>query len=339
MPVSTGAKSQMLESIINRHTPLSELVRRASDLSRGERLTVAGLAGSLDALAIAAIHKARGGQMLVLLRERAAAERLRDDLSLVMPPATVRFLGGAQRPAEGESMQDVSDIETLRALLEGESPVIVTYPRALLQPLPVPEAVSGKAFSVSAGATMDLTALVERLVRQGFQKSDFVQAHGDLALRGGILDVFPYTGEDPVRLEFAGDTIESIRAFDPVSQRSIRELSSATIVPDLLARGEGAGHASLPDYMMDDALLISFDPDVRAADLLGAGTAGDLLAPGSVEHALGAFPAIHLRLIGTVPGVTIDLGGQPQPAFNGSVGQLRAWLVEMLAAGVSTLIA
>ncbi len=329
----------MLESIGKSYAPLAELGRRAATLALGERLSVAGMAGSLDALAIAAVHEARGGQILVLLRERTAAERLRDDLSLVMPQGALRFLGGAQRPADGESVQDVSDIETLRALLEGESPVIVTYPRALLQPLPVPEAVSGKAFSVSVGAAMDLTALVERLVRQGFQKSDFVQAHGDVALRGGILDVFPYTGEDPVRIEFSGDIIESLRAFDPASQRSIRELSSATIVPDLLARGHDADRASLSDYLMNDALLISFDPDVRAADLEGAVTSGDLLAASVVTESLSRFPALHLRLIGVPGGETIDLLGQPQPAFNGSILQLRAWLVEMLDAGFSTHIA
>ncbi len=329
----------MLDTIARQSVPLAELARKAAGLARGERLAVAGLAGSLDAVAIAAVHKARGGQVLVLVRDRAAAERLRDDLSLVMPQAPVRFLSGAQRPADGESVQDVSDIETLRALLEGESPVIVTYPRGLLQPLPVPEAVSGKAFSVSIGASTDLTALVDRLVRQGFQKSDFVQAHGDVTIRGGILDVFPYTGEDPVRLEFSGDTIESIRAFDPVSQRSIRELSSATIVPDLLARGEGAERASLSDYLMDDALLISFDPEIRATDLEEAGTAGEVLDAGRVTEALNRFPALHLQIIGTPAGETIDLGGQPQPAFNGSITQLRAWLVESLASGVTPVIA
>jgi transcription-repair coupling factor (superfamily II helicase) len=329
----------MLESIVKQHTPVAALARRAAGLSRGERLSVAGLAGSLDAFAIAAIHEARGGQILVLMRERAAAERLRDDLSIIMHQATVRFLGGAQRLVEGESMQDVSDIETLRALLDGESPVIVTYPRALLRPLPPPAAVSGRAFSLSAGVTTDLTALVERLVRQGFQKSDFVQAHGDIALRGGILDVFPYTGEDPVRLEFSGDTIESIRAFDPASQRSIRELSSATIVPDLLAQGDDADRASLSDYLMEDALLISFDPAVREADLEGAAGSGELLDARGVGGALSIFPALHLQLIGTPAGETIDLGGQSQPAFNGSIVQLRAWLAETLDAGYSALIA
>ena len=329
----------MLESIGKSYAPLAELGRRAATLARGERLGVIGMAGSLDALAIAAVHEARGGQILVLMRERAAAERLRDDLTLSMPQGAVRFLGGGQRPADGESVQDVSDIETLRALLEGESPVIVTHPRALLQPLPVPGAVSGKAFSVSVGAAMDLTGLVERLLRQGFQKSDFVQAHGDVALRGGILDVFPYTGEDPVRIEFSGDIIESLRAFDPASQRSIRELSSATIVPDLLARGEDGDRASLSDYLMDDALLISFDPDVRAADLEGAATSGDLLRASVVAESLAMFPTLHLCLIGVPAGETIDLLGQPQPAFNGSILQLRAWLVEMLDAGFSTHIA
>jgi transcription-repair coupling factor (superfamily II helicase) len=329
----------MLESIGTSYAPLAELGRRAATLARGERLSVAGLAGSLDALAIATVHEMRGGQVLVLMRERAAAERLRDDLSLVMPRGAVRFLGGAQRPVDGEGVQDVSDIETLRALLEGESPVIVTYPRALLQPLPVPEAVSGKAFSVSVGAAMDLTALVERLVRQGFQTSDFVQAHGDIALRGGILDVFPYTGEDPVRIEFSGDIIESLRAFDPASQRSIRELSSATIVPDLLARSDDADRTSVSEYLMDDALLISFEPDVRAADLEGAAASGNLPGASVVAASLDRFPALHLCLVGVPAGERIDLLAQPQPAFNGSIHQLRAWLVEMSASGFSTHIA
>ncbi len=75
--------------------------------------------------------------------------------------------------------------------------------------------------------------LTQKLVELGFEKKDFVEEYGDFAVRGGILDIFPFVGDNPIRFEFWGDTIESIREFDVLSQRSLRELQAASVVASI----------------------------------------------------------------------------------------------------------
>ena len=81
--------------------------------------------------------------------------------------------------------------------------------------------------------------LRQTLVDQGYEVVSFVDSPGEIAYRGGILDVFPYTGNYPVRLEFFGDEVDSIREFDPSTQRSVAFLDEARLVPDVSAIGTG----------------------------------------------------------------------------------------------------
>ena len=141
-------------------------------------------------------------------------------------PEHVYAFGLDHPHATEEHAGSVSDILALRSMAEGEHAVVVTQAEALLRAIPPPEEVLEHFHTLQVGVLEEPSALVSRLQALGYERKEYVEARGDIAQRGGILDVFSFGGEVPVRLEFSEDTIESIREFDPISQRSIRQLSS-----------------------------------------------------------------------------------------------------------------
>jgi len=306
----------------------------------GATTNVTGIAGSLDALIVAGLRERLHRQIIVALPDDESAERMRDDLALLIGTESVRLFAGA-RGAGHRTARDVTDIQALRSLKDISTSVIVTPPRGLAARLPAAAYFQGRILRLQKGERTDFAILVGQLREFGFEQKDFVETHGDFSVRGGILDIYTFAGENPVRAEFAGEDIESIREFDPLSQRSIRDLEEATIVPDVLAPPEGGGKvnrtASLMDYADSEALIVLEEPDLIRGTLEGVHD-GELLTNGELEEILSLFPRVAVRtLTGGEPGV-IDFGARPQPSFNGSVAMLQRDLGGLQAEGYSVIL-
>src|SRR4051812_28182040 len=107
--------------------------------------------------------------------------------------------------------------------------VVVTTPSALLQPVPALEEFATREFTLKKGQTQSFQGLLEKLQELDYDSEAVCEAPGHYAIRGGIIDVYPVTANQPYRLDFFGDDIEEIRAFDPVTQRSGEAVDSDTL--------------------------------------------------------------------------------------------------------------
>ena len=176
-------------------------------------------------------------------------------------------------------------LETLVALRRpglpetGGGPVVVTSVMALLQRTFAPEALAGGTRAVARGDRCEPLELVQWLEEQGYEPEAQVTQKGELALRGGILDVYPLTSPWPVRLEFFGDELESLRQFDPLTQISRQEIAAVTLPPagelGILKKvrsaecgmrnaeggGGSAGLATLLDYLPTETILLLCEPE------------------------------------------------------------------------------
>jgi transcription-repair coupling factor (superfamily II helicase) len=150
----------------------------------------------------------------------------------------------------------------------GSARTVVATPRALFRRLPRAADFKAAVREIRPGQDHPLEELTEHLVRFGFRRTDLVYEVGDFAVRGGILDLFPPGEESPVRLDLFGDTVESVRWFDPQSQRSEDTLDCVRILPLYLFPGGAAEASRLAGLLAGQGDLEDWGPE--AAEMIEA---------------------------------------------------------------------
>ncbi|HET7226054.1 MAG TPA: transcription-repair coupling factor [Candidatus Eisenbacteria bacterium] len=204
-------------------------------LSRGERAAVRGLTGSSRAWLVAWIARATGRTVLWLTAHGDPFDEARDDLEYFAGPgATLAFPEPDTLPYDAASPHPgitAQRLETLDRLARGTPGVVLATVRGVLQKLPRPARLAAAHVLLQVGHDYDPEALLARLVFLGYERYPEVEAVGHIARRGGILDVWVAGFADPLRLEFDGDTLKSLRRFDAGTQRSLEQLPSALLSP------------------------------------------------------------------------------------------------------------
>ena len=256
----------------------------------------------------------------------------------------------------------------LHALVSSKVRVIVASATGLLTRLPEPASLLLSSYEIAPGIDIDPQALADTLVAGGYEPADPVDAHGEFARRGGILDIFPAGEELPVRIEFIGDTVESIRRFDPGTQRSVETLDRFGLVPvrESTPGGDKSPGVSTSSNLFDflrlahDHSIIIAEPDdvqkqietaweqlqtsygdaversAKGAAILKAQPPELMLSWPEVESALGGATLIEelglddAGAAGTeVPAARTQLSVQPVPSFHGRIAD---WVADVRAA-------
>ena len=158
----------------------------------------------------------------------------------------------------------------LHALGEGTARILIASIGGLLPRVSAPQHIKSTSLSLTPGQDISPTDLGDLLSAAGYTRQDPVDESGEFCVRGGVVDFFPAGAKQPIRLEFVGDTIESIRAYDPSTQRSIGGVGQASIVPlqDLLSEGDDPDRsATVFDYLWTHGrphVLVSEPDEVKA---------------------------------------------------------------------------
>src|SRR3989442_6053010 len=228
-------------------------------------LRIAGLTGAARALAVAELVQAHPRPAVVLVESVPDAHRWTQDLNFFGAPALESpepeprlWRGGRQREADAERAV------ICWRLAANEPVVVVVTPAALDAELTAPPEFAARTLRVAVGDSLDRELLLEALERAGYERVDTVVEVGQWSLRGGIVDVFSPSLPSPVRVEFLGDEIESMRLFDPSSQRSSAPLDDLRVLP-LVTQHDGAPPARLTDYVPAAAPIVVDDPPVLDA--------------------------------------------------------------------------
>jgi transcription-repair coupling factor (superfamily II helicase) len=235
--VST-ATSLSVRALLNRAIAQLELAGRAR--------TYSGLTPPAKAFAVAAAsHAHRDAVVLYVVATDPEIENATNDIRFflsaleaipetVIERLVVPFPSYQVDPYRGLTPHfqvTSARARALHAAALGTARVVVASAQALMPRLPAPESILTTSVDLRLGVEIDPHGLTEILVAGGYERQDPVDEHGEFSLRGGILDVYPAGEASPVRIEFVGDTVESIRRFDPSTQRSIETLDQFQIVP------------------------------------------------------------------------------------------------------------
>ncbi len=198
-------------------------------------------------LVLAALHVTLARQLLCLFPEDEQARDAAEAVSWYVDPAEVALL-----PSRGVHLDSGLDPpahlvgERARALtVLARGGLVCASARALADSLP-PEHARPALIEIGVDDEIGLDQLVEMLALSGYERAERVDERGQIAVRGGLVDVFPSTGREPIRIEFFGDDIEQIRAFSPFTQRALRPVTRAVIYPAAERRQD------LVDLALDD---------------------------------------------------------------------------------------
>ncbi|MGE5475713.1 MAG: transcription-repair coupling factor [Bacteroidales bacterium] len=203
------------------------------------RVSVAGAPEGVDALVVARLAQSGAGrEVLHVARDDGRMARMAEALAFFAPDVEVLELPGWDCVPYDRVSPNVDvvarRIDTLARLSSGAGPrarVVLTTVAALLQRVPPRQVLAQASFSARVGTRMDVDGIISFLNRNGYTRADTVMEPGEYAVRGGIVDLFPPGTPEPVRLDFFGDELESIRAFDPMSQRTTGKLDSFALAP------------------------------------------------------------------------------------------------------------
>lgn len=142
----------------------------------------------------------------------------------------------------------------------GTTPVfIVTYPAALAEPVPTKSTLAGRTIRFKTGERFAVSEIADILTEMGFERVDFVYEPGQYAIRGGIVDIFSYSNDEPYRLDFFGDEIDSIRTIDIETQLSDSKVAECTIIAAVAAAGTEATRGTLSEYLPDNITYVATD--------------------------------------------------------------------------------
>ncbi|MGE5604791.1 MAG: transcription-repair coupling factor [Bacteroidota bacterium] len=202
--------------------------------NRNSQDLLTGISGTQKALAIAGLIWDKPQKSLIISYSNNQANRLALDLENMLGSDYVAYFPSNQLlPHEEAYEPDVTAqrVEVLGRILQQERIVVVTAWEALQRRLIPPANFAEFIITLGVGMEIALTELLNRLTVMGYERVDLVQAAGQFSQRGDILDVFPLNQSQPIRLEFFGDEVDSIRSFDPDTQLSSENIERITILP------------------------------------------------------------------------------------------------------------
>ena len=154
-------------------------------------------------------------------------------------------------------------MEVIQAVAAGEEATVVTSFDAFMDSLLPKDVIVEKTVRIANDSTLHLEEMQSRLVALGYDREVQIEAPGQFAVRGGILDVYPLTEELPIRIELWGDEVDSIRTFDVETQRSIEILEEVSICPAVEFPQEGEKGVSFLDYFPKEETILFLDEPVR----------------------------------------------------------------------------
>jgi len=202
------------------------------------RLDLVGAPEGFDALVMADLVKARKGLSVFVARDAGRLSAFVDafgffaqGVEVLTFPAWDCLPYDRVGPSAGVAAQRMATLSRLAEGLDAKPRLLVTTVPALVQRAPPIASIQRASYSAKVGNVVEIAEVERYFAVNGYSRASTVSEKGEFAIRGGVIDVFPPGAEEPVRLDLLGDSLESIRAFDPETQRSTKQLKEISLLP------------------------------------------------------------------------------------------------------------
>ena len=235
-------------------------------------LQLKDLVGSSLSFVIAETFKKTDRPYLLIFDNKEEAAYYLNDLEQLLGAKNVLFYPSSyRRPYQIEETDNANVLlrsEVLNRINSRKKPaVIITYPTALFEKVVTKKELEKNTLKVTVGENLSLDFVNEILFEYKFKRVDFVTEPGDFSVRGGIIDVFSFSNDEPYRIEFFGDEIDSIRTFDVATQLSKEKLKKIAIIPNIENKTLKESRESFLKYISDKTIVFSKNNDLLTGSL------------------------------------------------------------------------
>lgn len=253
----------MSKTALSNHLAKSPALRKLEEsIAQNHRsIRAKGLTGSALSFTIQQLFGNQEQPILVILNDKEEAAYYLNDLEQLRKEENVLFYPGSyRRPYQIEETDNANILlraEVLNRInSRRKNALIITYPDALFEKVVTRKELDRQTLKISVNDKLSLDFVNETLFEYQFKRVDFVTEPGEFSVRGGILDVFSFSHDEPYRLEFFGDEVESIRTFDVETQLSNEQLKKISIMPNVENKALEEKRDTFLQYISSKTLVI-----------------------------------------------------------------------------------
>jgi transcription-repair coupling factor (superfamily II helicase) len=315
-PSSINLEKVSLSSLVEVLNLSVKIQSLLSSLRAGQKVTLSGLCGSLGSILLAKLFEAKASPMLIVAKDETLQLYEHDLHELVGERSVMDFV---RDPAL-----------VLSSLMAGEKKIVLSTPSELGRKVLAQDKAAQCRLPIRKGEALGYERVQAFLQSNGFERKDFVEQEGDYAVRGSIIDVFSFGALKPVRIEFFGDEVESIRSFDVNTQLSSSQESETEIVANLVGVADAA--ESILSYLPPKSLVVTStfdDEDFGPSD-------SEYFSRREIEAKLQAFA--ELQLLSLTRG-NFHFEAEPQMRFSSNFHLFAESLKKDAERGVQSVVA
>ncbi|MCC7302316.1 MAG: transcription-repair coupling factor [Bacteroidia bacterium] len=346
-----------VKELFGSHPKTAEILKAAGDSFF--KIGLKGLTGSSPAFLVHSLFPHLRRTLIVVIPDREEAAYFMNDLAN-LGSTVFWFPPSFRKPYEIEETANANVIhraEVLEKISHSAQPVlVVTTPEGLAEKVIRRQELSRNTLTIKKGEKLSVEFVSQALNEYGFQRVDYVTEPGTYSLRGGITDIWSFSSDLPLRVEFFGDEAESLRYFDPVDQLSRKELQEASIIPNISAVEGRETRQSFREFLGTGALFYVKDQTLcldlikkqfeqamacypEAGPLLKKFKPEDLYCdPDTIRKEWEALAGFRTGITGEKPTHTISFVQRPQPSFAKNFDLLQENLEKNLRGGFQNII-
>ena len=247
--------------VVGKYDKAAKVSQIAEILQQSEnKIHLKGLVGSSLSFVANSLFQKSELPFLMIFEDKEAAAYYLNDLEQLIGDKEVLFYPGSFRiPYQIEDVDNANVLlraEVLNRINSRKKPaIIVTYPESLFEKVVTKKELEKNTLKVAVGDKISIDFINEVLFEYEFKRVDFITEPGEFSVRGGIIDVFSFSNDNPYRIEFFGNEVDSIRSFDVETQLSIEKKNKITIIPNVENKFFQEDRESFLDYILSNTTL------------------------------------------------------------------------------------
>ena len=261
------------QTIVNHYDKSAKTLQVLNEIQQEQHhFQITNLVGSSLSFVISETFKKAEKPYILIFNDKEEAAYYLNDLEQLIGDKNVLFYPGSyRRPYQIEETDNANILlrsEVLNRINSRKKPaIIVTYPDAIFEKVVTKRELERNTLKVSVGENVSLDFVNEILFEYNFNRVDFVTEPGEFSVRGGIIDVFSFSNDEPYRIEFFGDEVDSIRTFDVETQLSNEKLNRVSILPNVENKKLQEKRESFLKYVSSKTIVFAKNIDFLAGRL------------------------------------------------------------------------